>query len=218
MAATILTISSKNYSSWSLRAWLLVKHSRLEFSEELVPPDPPDLRSELLLLKDCRVVPCLHYDGIKVWDTMAIAEFLNELNPGAGLLPDDRYMRAHCRSISYEMNGGFSAMRAALPMNLKAHFPGYKIWTRARADIDRILTIWSDCLGKYGGPFLFGEQLTLADLMYAPVATRIQTYAVKIDAVGAAYCRQILALPPLQEWIAAAKLEPEAEQMLEAEF
>lgn len=218
MAATTLTISSKNYSSWSLRAWFLVKLSGLEFAEQFVPPDPPDARSEILLLKESSVVPCLHHDGIDVWDTLAIAEFLNELKPDASMLPDDRYVRAHCRSICSEMHSGFSTMRAALPMNLKAHFPNYKIWTRARADIDRILEIWNDCLNKYGGPYLFGSNLTVADAMYVPVVTRIQTYDVEVDAVSSAYCQRILALPQLQEWIAAAKLEPDEVPILEAEF
>jgi glutathione S-transferase len=218
MTATTLTISSKSYSAWSLRAWLLVKFSGLPFTEKFVAPDAPDARSEILLLKESSVVPCLHHEGIDVWDTLAIAEFLNELKPAAGLLPDDRIARAHCRSISSEMHSGFSTMRAALPMNLKAHFPNYKIWERARADIDRIVSIWSDCLSKYGGPYLFGESVTLADAMYAPVVTRMQTYDVEIDAVSAEYCRRILALPQMQEWIAAAKLEPDEELELEAEF
>ena len=111
------------------------------------------------------------------------------------MLPEDRYARAHCRSICSEMHSGFSTMRAALPMNLKAHFPKYKIWTRARADIDRILEIWNDRLSKYGGPYLFGANLTVADAMYAPVVTRIQTYDVEVDAVSAAYCQRILACP-----------------------
>jgi glutathione S-transferase len=214
MSPTTLTISSKSYSSWSLRAWFLMKMSGLPFVEQLVPPDPPDARSEILLLKDCSVVPCLHHDGMEVWDTLAIAEFLNELKPAANMLPDDRTARAHCRSISSEMHSGFCTMRAELPMNLKAHFPNYPIWIRARADIDRILAIWGDCLQKYGGPYLFGAHLTVADAMYAPVVTRIQTYDVKIDATSAEYCRQILALPLMQEWIAAAKLEPEIPDVL----
>ncbi len=216
MSPTTLTISSKSYSSWSLRAWFLMKMSGLPFVEQLVPPDPPDARSEILLLKERSVVPCLHHDGLDVWDTLAIAEFLNELKPAANMLPDDRVARAHCRSICSEMHSGFGTMRAELPMNLKAHFPNCPIWIRARADIDRILAIWGDCLQKYGGPFLFGAHLTVADAMYAPVVTRIQTYDVKIDATSAEYCRQILALPLMREWIAAAKLEPEIPDVLDA--
>ena len=218
MAITTLTISSKNYSSWSLRGWLLTRLAGLPFEETIVPPDDPDARAEILLLSSSTLVPCLHHDGIDVWDTLAIAEFLNELKPQAGMLPEDRVARAHCRSISGEMHSGFSALRAALPMNLKGYFPNFKIWSRAQADIDRILTIWNDCLKKYRGPYLFGARATIADAMYAPVVTRFLTYDVKIDPVSAEYCRHILALAPMQEWIAAAKLEPEDIEELEVEF
>lgn len=218
MAQTTLTISNKNYSSWSLRAWLLTKLSELAFSEKIIPPDKATARVEALLLSSATAVPFLHHHGIDVWDTVAIAEFLNEVRPQAGILPDERSARAHCRSISGEMHSGFGAMRAALPMNLKAHFPDYTIWSGAQADINRILTIWNDCLKKYGGPYLFGEQMTMADAMYAPVVTRLLTYDVKIDKVSAAYCRHILALPAMQEWIEAAKLEPEDIDELESEF
>ncbi|MDB6062305.1 MAG: glutathione S-transferase [Verrucomicrobiaceae bacterium] len=218
MATTSLTISSKNYSSWSMRGWLLAKLSGLPFEEKIIPPDDPNARAEILLLSSSILVPCLYHDGVEVWDTLAIAEFLNELKPQAGLLPEDLTARAHCRAISGEMHSGFSALRAALPMNLKGHFPKFKIWSRAQADIDRILAIWNDCQKKYGGPYLFGARLTVADAMYAPVVTRFLTYDVKIDPVSADYCRQILALPQVQEWIADAKLEPEDIDELEVEF
>lgn len=218
MATCILTISSKNYSSWSLRGWLLAKLAGIPFEEKIIPPDDPDMRAEILLLSSSILVPCLHCDDIEVWDTLAIAEFLNEIAPQAGLLPDDQAARAHCRSISGEMHSGFSALRSALPMNLKAHFPHFKIWSRAQADIDRILTIWRDCLNKYGGPYLFGPKLTVADAMYAPVVTRFMTYDVKVDEDCYEYCKYILALPQMQEWIAAAKLEPEDFDELDAEF
>jgi len=218
MATTTLTISSKNYSSWSLRGWLLTKLAGIPFEEKVIPPDDPDMRAEILLLSSSILVPCLHHDGIKVWDTLAIAEFLNETAPQAGLLPDDRAARAHCRAISGEMHSGFSALRSALPMNLKAHFPHFKIWSRAQADIDRILAIWRDCLSKYGGPYLFGKKISVADAMYAPVVTRFMTYDVKVDEVCYQYCKHILALPQMQEWIAAAKLEPDDIDELDAEF
>lgn len=218
MAGTTLTISSKNYSSWSLRGWLLTKLAGIPFEEKVVPPDDPDVRAEILLLSSSILVPCLNYDGIEVWDTLAIAEFLNELAPQAGLLPDDRAARAHCRAISGEMHSGFSALRSALPMNLKAHFPDFKIWSRAQADIDRILKIWHFCLEQYGGPYLFGNTITMADAMYAPVVTRFITYDVKLDRVCENYCKHIVALPQMQEWIAAAKLEPDDFDELDVEF
>lgn len=218
MATTTLTISSKNYSSWSLRGWLLTKLAGIPFEEKVISPDDPNMRAEILLLSSSILVPCLNHDGIEVWDTLAIAEFLNELMPQAGLLPDDRTARAHCRAISGEMHSGFSALRAALPMNLKAHFSHFKIWSRAQADIDRITAIWRDCLGRYGGPYLFGNKLCVADAMYAPVVTRFLTYDVKIDEVCYQYCQHIMALPQMQEWLAAAKLEPDDIDELEAEF
>ena len=134
-----LTISSKNYSSWSLRGWLLARFAGISFEEKVVSPDDPDVRAEILLLSSSIRVPRLQYDGIDCWDTLAIAEFLNELCPQAQLLPDDRAARAHCRSICGEMHSGFTALRSALPMNIKAHFKSFKIWSRAQADIDHIV-------------------------------------------------------------------------------
>ena len=215
---TTLSISSKNYSSWSLRGWLLAKLAGIPFEEKIIPPDDPEMRAEILLLSSSILVPCLNYDGIEVWDTLAIAEFLNEIAPQAGLLPDDRSSRAHCRAICGEMHSGFSALRSALPMNLKAHFPDFKIWSRAQADIDRIIKIWQLCLQKYNGPYLFGNKITMADAMYAPVVTRFLTYNVTLDRVCENYCKHIMALPHIQEWIAAAKLEPDDFDELDAEF
>src|ERR1700681_1909460 len=180
MAKATLTISSKNYSSWSLRGWLLTKFSGLEFEEQMVPPDDPAAKAEILLLSPSFLVPCLTHEGIKIWDTLAIGEYLNEILPDAGLMPETISARAHCRSISGEMHSGFSNMRSALPMNLKAHHPGFKVWTGAQADIERVMAIWRECLDSYGGPFLFGG-LTMADAMYAPVCSRFVTYDVKLD-------------------------------------
>ena len=217
MARAALTISSKNYSSWSLRGWLLARFAGLEFDERMVPPDDADARKELLLLSPSILVPCLTHDGIQVWDTLAIAEYLNEVKPEAGLLPADRAARAHCRAICGEMHSGFSSLRSALPMNLKRHFPKHKIWVKAAADIERIVTIWRECLARYGGPYLFGK-LGTADAMYAPVVTRFLTYDVALDAECSAYCRRIMALPEMAEWIAAAKAEPDEIDELDAEF
>jgi glutathione S-transferase len=217
MAKASLTISSKNYSSWSLRGWLLARFAGLEFEEKITPPGDVDARAEILLLSPSILVPALTHNGITVWDTLAIAEYLNEVKPKAGLLPADKAARARCRSICGEMHSGFSAMRSALPMNLKGHFPGFKIWARAQADIERITAIWRECLDTYGGPFLFGER-SMADAMYAPVVTRFKTYDVALDPVCAKFADRIMALPEMQEWIAAAKLEPEDIDELEVEF
>ena len=218
MTATTLTITSKNYGSWSLRGWLLCKMAGLDFEEQHVGADDPSTRAELLLLSPSFLVPCLFHDGIKVWDTLAIAQYLHEIKPDADLLPADRAQRAHCRAISGEMHSGFANLRSALPMNLKAHFPGFKAWAGARGDIERVTAIWRECLQQYGGPYLFGEKPCAADAMYAPVCTRFITYDVVLDETSAAYCRTIMALPLMQEWIAAAKLEPDELEELDVEF
>jgi glutathione S-transferase len=213
-----LALASKNYGSLSLRGWLLCKMAGLDFEEELARSDDPSTRAELLLLSPSFLVPCLTHDGIKVWDTLAIAEYLNELKPDAGLLPADRADRARCRAVCGEMHSGFSNLRSALPMNLKAHHPGFKVWAGAQADIERVVAIWRECLAASGGPFLFGEEPCAADAMYAPVVTRFLTYDVKLDARCAAYCEAVMALPLMQEWIAAAKAEPDELEELDVEF
>ena len=191
MAQATLSISSKNYSSWSLRGWLLA----------------PSI-----------LVPCLQHDGIKVWDTLAIAEYLHEIKPKSGLLPSTRAARAHCRAVCGEMHSGFSSLRSALPMNLKGDFPGYKVWAKAVDDIERITTIWCECLDEYGGPWLFGKKRCMADAMYAPVVTRFITYHVSVDAQCTAYGSKIMAMPEMKEWIAAAQLESDDIEELDMEF
>ena len=217
MTETILTISSKNYSSWSLRGWLLCRMAGLKFVEEVVPVDDPANRAELLLLSPSILVPCLTHQGIRIWDTLAIAEYLNEVRPKTGLLPADRGARARCRSICGEMHSGFANLRSALPMNLKAHHRGFKVWAGAQADIDRITTIWRECFAAHHGPYLFGT-LTMADAMYAPVVTRFLTYNVSLDADCAGYCDRITALPDMVAWREAAMLEPEELEELAMEF
>ncbi|WP_393994895.1 glutathione S-transferase family protein [Xanthobacter cornucopiae] len=213
-----LTISSKNYSSWSLRGWLLCKMAGLSFEEERVPVDDPDAKAELLLLSPSFLVPRLVLDDITVWDTLAIAAVLAEIFPEAGILPADRAVRAHCLSISGEMHSGFANMRSALPMNIKARYPGFKVWAGAQADIDRILAIWRGSLTAHGGPFLMGPRPSLADAMYAPVCSRFSTYDVPLDATTAAYRDRIMALPAMQEWIDGALSEPEEMEELDVEF
>jgi glutathione S-transferase len=216
MRAT-LTISSRNYSSWSLRGWLLARFSGLEFEEIVTPPDDASARAEILLLSPTILVPCLRHEGATVWDTLAIAEYLNEVMPDAGLLPGDRLQRAHCRSVCGEIHSGFTTLRASLPVNLKAHFPNFKIWARAQADIDRVCEIWRDCLAGSPGPFLFGER-TMADAMYAPVVTRFMTYDVKLEPRLKEYADVILALPEMREWIEGARAEPSDIEELEVDF
>jgi len=217
VAKTTLTISSKNYSSWSLRGWLLTRMSGIPFTEVLIPPDDSQARAELLLLSPSILVPCLTHEKMRVWDTLAIAEYLNEIAPKARIVPAERKARARCRSISGEMHSGFSALRSALPMNLKGSFPKFRVWARAQADIERIAEIWRECLTTYGGPYLFGE-LSMADAMYAPVVTRFLTYDVKLDRACAKYSERIMAWPDMAEWVAAAQLEQTDIDELEVEF
>src|SRR6186713_371740 len=217
-AKATLTLSSKNYSSWSLRGWLMARFAGLDFDEVMVSPDDADVRKELLLLAPSIRVPCLSHEGATVWNTLAIAQYLDEVVADAQLLPKDRIARAHCRSVSGEMNSGFANLRASLPMNLKAHYPKHRVWGGAKPDIERIVEIWTDCLATYGGPFLFGKQRGMADAMYAPVVTRFLTYDVALEPPLRRYCDTIMAMPEMREWLTAAKAEPDDIAELDMEF
>jgi glutathione S-transferase len=217
MARATLSLSSKNYSSWSLRGWLMCKLAGLDFDEIIVHPDDADARAEILLLSPSILVPCLTYEKVKIWDTLAIGEFLNEIAPDKALLPKEWAKRARCRSVCGEMHSGFVSLRQALPMNIKAQFPHFKIWSKARADIERISAIWRESLGAHGGPFLFGD-ITLADAMYAPVVSRFRTYGVELEPGLRDYADRIWNLPAMQEWRAAAVAEKEEIEELEVEF
>ena len=217
MTKAQLTISSKTYSAWSLRGWLMCRLAGLEV-DELPAPNNASNRAELLLLSPSVLVPRLTHEGASVWDTLAIAEYLNELYPKKRMLPADRLARAHCRSISGEIHSGFTNLRSALPMNLKVQHASFPVFSGARPDIERIEAIWQDCLTRYGGPFLFGAAPTIADAMYAPVTTRFTSYAVPVSPASTAYCATIAEWAPMAEWIAAAKAEPEEMEELEVEF
>ncbi|HEX2012948.1 MAG TPA: glutathione S-transferase [Roseateles sp.] len=217
-ATAVLTISSKNYGAWALRGWLMARLAGLEFREHVIPPDDPEMKAEMLLLSASMRVPMLEHEGILVWDTLAIGEYLHEVKPKAGLLPAERAARAHCRAICGEMHSGFSALRSSLPMNIKGRFPGFKLWSRAQGDIARITTIWSECLERYGGPWLFGARPCMADAMFAPVVTRFLSYDVQLDKGCAAYCKTVMALPAMREWVVAAQAEPDEIDELDAEF
>jgi len=218
MAEATLLISSRNYSSWSLRGFLLARQSGIPFRTQPVDPSDPATRAELLLQSSSILIPCLIHDGVRVWDTLAIAEYLNEIAPDAGMYPLDRAARARCRAISGEMHAGFTALRSSLPMNLRGRRPGFAVWSGARADIQRIVEIWTECLETWGGPWLFGRRPSVADAMYAPVVTRFVTYDVALDGAAAAFAALIEAWPDLVEWTAAAEAEPEQIEDLEVEF
>jgi glutathione S-transferase len=218
MAVAELTLSSKNYSSWSLRGWLLCRLAGLRVVEKTVALDDPENRAELLLLSPSVLVPRLTHEGASVWDTLAIAEYLHELYPNVGMYPTDRIARAHCRSVSGEIHSGFANLRSALPMNLKVRHARFPIFPGARPDIERVEAIWAECLDSYGGPWLFGAQPTVADAMFAPVAQRFLSYAVPLSPISAAYCQTINSWPLMREWIEDARAEPEEMIELETEF
>ena len=218
MPAATLTISSRNYSSWSLRGWLVCRMAGLDFETELLSGNDASTRAELLHLSPSFLVPRLVHGEIEVWDTLAIAQYLNEIYPDAGFLPKDPVARARCRSISGEMHGGFINLRSALPMNIKARHTNFKIFNGARGDIERIITIVDDCLARYDGPYLFGERPSLADAMFAPVCTRFQTYDVALSRRTATYRDTILAWDLMVEWAEAAANEPDEIEELDMEF
>lgn len=218
MAIAELTLSSKNYSSWSLRGWLLCRIAGLHVQEKMIALNDPENRAELLLLSPSVLVPRLTHEGASVWDTLAIAEYLHELYPDAGMYPADRIARAHCRSVSGEIHSGFANLRSALPMNLKVRHARFPIFSGAKPDIERIEAIWAECLESYGGPWLFGDKPTVADAMFAPVAERFLTYAVPVSATAAAYCQTINGWPLMREWIDEARIEPDEVEELDIEF
>ena len=177
-------------------AWVVaLPHGGARLRGESALPDDPSARAELLLLSPSFLVPALTHNGITVWDTLAIAEYLQEVKPKAGLFPRDLAARTWCRAVSGEMHSGFSNLRSALPMNIRARHPGFKVWAGAQADIDRIVSIWRECLSSSGGPFLFGD-FSVADAMYAPVCSRFLTYSVPVDAICAAYRDRCSRSPP----------------------
>jgi glutathione S-transferase len=217
VSQAVLTINSRNYGAWSLRGWLLCKFAGLDFTVEEVDSTDPATRAELLLLSPSFLVLQLRHDELVIWDTLAIGEYLQEvLSPS--LLPEDPKSRARCRSVSGEVHSGFANLRSALPMNVRATHPGFPVWAGAQADIDRIETLWHECLSASGGPFLFGGRRTIADAMYAPDCTRLHTYDVKLSATGSSYIEAILAMPEMVEWTAGASRELKDLAELEIEF
>ncbi len=210
MADFTLYIGNKNYSSWSLRGWLMAKAAGITFEEILIRLRQPNTKAEVLRHSPSGRVPALVHAGISVWESLAIGEYLAELFPDAQLWPRDRAARAVARSVSTEMHAGFSALRTHFPMNMRSSFPNRASTPEVQADIDRINAIWHDCRTRFGkdGPFLFGAAFGNADAMYAPVVSRFRTYKVELDAEAQAYCDAVWSFPPMQEWAAAAKNEP----------
>ena len=213
MADFTLVIGNKNYSSWSLRGWLMARIAGIEFEELVIPLDLPETQPEIRKHSPSGRLPVLLHRGLAVWESLAIGEYLNDLKPEAGLWPAATAARAHARSISCEILAGFAELRANMPMNIRASYPGRGLTSAVRADIERITGLWRDCRKSFAGAapkddgFLFGS-ICAADAMYAPVVTRLRTYGVTVDSDTDAYCKAILAHPPMKEWIDAAKNEP----------
>jgi glutathione S-transferase len=210
MADFTLYIGNKNYSSWSLRGWLMVKAAGIAFEEVLIRLRQPNTKAEVMRHSPSGRVPALVHGNDTVWESMAIGEYLAELFPDANLWPRERAPRAVARSVSTEMHAGFSALRNHFPMNVRSSFPNRASTPDVQADIDRITAIWHDCRTRFGkdGPFLFGSTFGNTDAMYAPVVSRFRTYKVDLDAGTQAYCDAVWSYPPMQEWAAAAKTEP----------
>jgi len=204
-----LVIGNKNYSSWSLRPWLLMRQMGIPFEEILIPLYRPETKERILRYSPSGKVPALREGDRVVWESLAIAEYLAEMFPRMNLWPEDPAARALARSISSEMHAGFHALRSALPMNIRRPPAPVAMSEAARADALRVQAIWRECRARYGGmgPFLFGR-FSIADAMYAPVVFRFFNYSVDRDEVALAYQETIFALPAVQEWVAAAKTEP----------
>ena len=205
-----LVIGNKNYSSWSLRAWLALKQSGAAFDELRIPLETATTRSQVLKQSPAGKVPVLHDGGFTVWESLAICEYAAERFPTAGLWPDDAAARAHARAVSAEMHAEFPVLRSAMPMNCRARRPGKGRAPGVEDDIARITAIWRECRESFGdgGDMLYGR-FSIADAMYAPVVSRFVTYDVALDEVSGAYVDAVFALPAMAEWLAAAHAEPE---------
>lgn len=208
-APLTLVIGNKAYSSWSLRPWLALRHAGTEFAEVVVPLRQPDTKATLLSHAPNGKAPSLRHGDLVVWDSLAICEYVNELFPAAQLWPADPAVRAVARSVAAEMHSGFPDLRKNLFMDVRnSHHRPDRV-AAAQSDIDRVLALWADCRTRFGagGPFLFGD-FTIADAMFAPVATRLRTWNVPLDGISAAYVDTIYALPAMQDWLQAAAAEP----------
>lgn len=213
MAEFTLVIGNKNYSSWSLRGWLMARIAGVEFDEVVVPLDLPETQAGIRKYSPSGKVPVLLHRGLTIWESLAIAEYLNDLKPEAWVWPPAVAARAHARAIAAEMHAGFAELRANMPMNIRGSYPGKGMTPAVRADIERITGLWRDTRKRFAGAapkddgFLFGA-FCAADAMYAPVVTRFMTYGVQLDSDAAAYCAAVLNHPPMKEWCEAARNEP----------
>lgn len=209
-AEIVLVIGDKAWSSWSLRPWLAAKVARIPFQEVLIRLRQPGTAEQIRAHSPSGKVPLLKHGGRVIWDSLAICEYLAEIAPQAKLWPDDQAARAAARTVSAEMHSGFFSLRDEFPMEFHGRIPDRQPSGKAARDIARVVEIWRGARAAYGsgGPFLFGA-FTIADAMYAPVATRFRTYGVDLASFGddgsaAAYAETLLAMPEMEEWGNAA--------------
>lgn len=207
MAQPHLIIGNKNYSSWSLRPWILMKRLGIEFRETLVPLDQAQFKDDVARYGPSGRVPVLLDGELTIWDSLAICEYVAEIS-GRGW-PSERPARAVARSVCAEMHSGFTSLRTQWPMNARARNRRTAMTSGLQADIERIDEIWNDCrrrFGSNGGPWLFGEY-TIADAMYAPVVLRFNTYGAQLSQTARGYVATALEDAALQEWLVASKSE-----------
>jgi glutathione S-transferase len=202
-----LYVGNRNYSSWSIRGSLLLRQSGVDCAEVVIPLDTEEGMAKIAEVSPTRRVPVLHYDGLVVWDTLALAEFLNELRPTAGLWPKESAVRARARSVSAEMHSSFGELRSRMPMDIRGRHTVPMV-DELRADIERVQTIWTECRDAYGrgGDFLFGAWCA-ADAMFAPVVSRFRTYGVALPPVVSKYCEAVWHWPAFASLIAEAAAE-----------
>ena len=205
MSVTLI-IGNKNYSSWSLRPWLAMTVAGIPFEEELIPFDSAGFKQRVSALSGTGKVPILLHGEMRIWESLAIIEYLAETFPRAAVWPADATARANARSVANEMHAGFLPLRGHLPMNISRPVIKRALTPEVEANARRIETIFAECLDRYGGPFLFGA-FSAADAMYAPVVSRLHTYDVAVSAGTRVYMQTVMALPAWQEWSAAARKE-----------
>ena len=205
-----LVIGNKNYSSWSLRSWFLLKEAGIEFEEQRILLDTASTAGEIAQFSPAGFVPVLLLGDQAIWDTLAIAETVAEMYPDLGLWPDDAAARAHARAVSAEMHAGFHALREAMPMNCRAMGRKVALSDEVAADIDRIFAIWADCHHRYasGGDWLFGR-FSIADAMFAPVVLRFRTYGINLSESAGVYPRRLLESKAIQDWLLESESETE---------
>ena len=210
MASPTLVIGNKNYSSWSLRPWLLLRHAGVEFEERRLLLDTPEFRRDIGQWSPTARVPVLIDEGLTVWDSLAICEYANERWLEGTGWPRDRAARAQARSAAAEMHSGFTALRTQLPMNSHRQPDAYRWDAQAQADIDRVQRLWAELRVRHAGngDFLCGD-FGIVDAMYAPVAIRFAGYGVPLDGVSRAYADALLALPAMRDWRGQAEAEVE---------